>query len=94
MSLVEEDVVFGLVAHEGAEVFANHAVPVSAVLLVEFVFDVLRHKILDFQVVHCVFRLSYRPNTSRMASAIMSDPSAMSMMFSFLIASVAICNLN
>ena len=90
MSLVEEDVVFGFVADEGAEVFADDAVPVGAVLFVEFFFDVFGHEVFDLEVIDCVFGLGGARGTSRMASAIMSEPSCMSMMLAFLIASVAI----
>ena len=88
LSLVEEDVVFGLVTDEGTEVFADHTVPVGAVLLVKLLLYVLRHQVFRLQVVHCVLCLNYTNITSFMASAIMSDPSGISTMFSFLIASL------
>lgn len=92
MSLVEEDVIFGLVAHKGAEIFPNDAVPVGAVLLVELFLDVFGHQVLDLEVVDCVFGLRGGRSTYFIASAIMSELSGMSIMFYFFITSV-ICNL-
>lgn len=57
MSFVEEDIIFGLVTDVGAEILADDAVPVSAVLLVELFFDVFGHEIFCFEVVDCVFSL-------------------------------------
>jgi hypothetical protein len=92
LSLIEEDVIFGLVAHKRAEIFANDAVPVGAVLLVELFLDVFGHQVLHLQVVDRVFCLRGGRNTYFSASAIMSELSGMSIMFYFFITSV-ICNL-
>lgn len=88
MSLVEENVVFSLVADIRTEVFADYAVPVGSIFLIKFLLNVFGHKILDFEVVNCVLGLDWSRVTSLMASAIMSEPSAISIMFYFLIASV------
>lgn len=90
MSFIEENVIFGFVADVGAKVLADYAVPVGAVLLIEFLFDMFGHEIFHFEVVDGIFGLNEWHFTSFMASAIMSDPSGISMMFYFLIASVAI----
>lgn len=92
MSLIEEDIILGLVANEGAEVLADHAVPVGAVLLIELLLDVFGHQVFHLQVVHCILGLNKDGSTSFMASAIMSELSGMSIMFYFFIAYV-ICNL-
>jgi uncharacterized membrane protein YecN with MAPEG domain len=92
LSLIEEDVIFGLVANKRAEIFANDAVPVGAILLVELFLDVFGHQVLHLQVVDCVFCLRGGRNTYFIASAIMSELSGMSIMFYFFITSV-ICNL-
>jgi hypothetical protein len=57
LSLIKENVVFGLVADIRTEIFADYAMPVGAVFLIEFFLDVLRHEILDFEVINCVFGL-------------------------------------
>ena len=57
MSLVEEDVVFGLVADEGAEVLAHNAVPVGAIPLIEFLFNMLGHKVFYFESIDGVLGL-------------------------------------
>ena len=57
MALVKEDIVFGLVANKRAEVFADYAVPISAVFLIKLFLDVLRHEVLNFEVVDRVFGL-------------------------------------
>ena len=90
MSLVEEDVVLGLVADEGVEVLADHAVPVGAVLLVEPLLYVLRHQVLRLQVVHRKLGLSCTKSTSFIASAIMSEWSGMSITFPFFASSVIV----
>lgn len=48
LTFIKENVVFGFIANEWAEVFANNTMPISSVFLVELFFDVLGHKILDF----------------------------------------------
>lgn len=67
MSFVEEDIIFSLVADKGAEILADDAVPVGAVLLVKLLFDVFGHEIFCFEVVDCVFSLSGKEYTSRIA---------------------------
>ena len=57
LSLIEENVVFGLVADKGTEVFADDAVPIGAVLLVELFLDVFGHEVFCFQVVDRVLCL-------------------------------------
>ena len=57
MSLIKENVVFGLVANKRTEIFAHYAVPVSSVLLIKLFLDVLGHEILDFEVINCVLGL-------------------------------------
>ena len=57
MSLIEEDVIFCLVAYERAEIFADDAVPVGAVLLIKLLLDVFGHEVFDLEVIHCVFCL-------------------------------------
>ena len=88
MTLVEEYVVFGLVADERTEILADYAVPVGPVLLVKFLLDMLGHQKFSLQVVHRVLDLRLIKGTYFIASAIMSDPSGISTMFSFRIASV------
>lgn len=92
MSLIEEDIVLGLVADKGTKVLAHHTMPVGSVLLVELLLYVFGHEVLHLEVVHCVLGLRCMRVTSFIASAIMSELSGMSIMFSFFIASV-ICNL-
>jgi hypothetical protein len=92
LTLVKENVIFSLVADKGAKVFADNAVPIGSVLFVKLFFDVLGHQKLDFEVVNCVLGLYPKRGTSFIASAIMSELSGMSIMFSFLITSV-MCNL-
>lgn len=58
MSLIEEDVVFGLVAHIGGEVFAHNAMPVGAILFVKLFLDMFGHEVLHFDIINCVFGLS------------------------------------
>ena len=65
MSLVEEDVAFGLVTDEGTEVFANHAVPVRSILLIEFDFDMFGHQVFHFEVVDCVLGLEIEARVPR-----------------------------
>ena len=48
MSFIEENVIFGFVADVGAKVLADYAVPVGAVLLIEFLFDMFGHEIFHF----------------------------------------------
>jgi hypothetical protein len=57
LPLVEEDVVFGLVANIGAEIFADDAVPVGAVLLIELFLDVFGHEVFCLECVHGVLGL-------------------------------------
>jgi len=57
LSLIKENIVFGLVADIRTEIFADYAVPIGTILLIEFLLDVLRHEILDFEVINCVFGL-------------------------------------
>lgn len=64
--------------------------PVGAVFFIELLFDVFGHEVFGLEVVDCELGLGEEGGTSRMASAIMSDPSGISIMFSFFIASVAI----
>jgi uncharacterized membrane protein YecN with MAPEG domain len=93
LPFIEKDIIFGFIADERAEVFANDAVPIGAVLLIELLLDMLGHEVLSFEGIDCVLGLSGCKATSFIASAIMSELSGMSMMFSFLMVS-GICNLN
>lgn len=67
LSLIEEDVIFGLVANERAEIFAYYAMPISSIFFIEFFFDMFRHKVLNLQVIDCIFGLSFIVITSLMA---------------------------
>lgn len=67
MSLVEEDVILGLVADKRVEVFADYAVPVGAVLLVELLLDVFGHQVLCLEVVDCELSLISVQSTSFIA---------------------------
>ena len=93
LPFVEEDVVLGLVAYERAEVLAHHAVPVGPILLVEFFFYVLRDPVLDLDVVGAVLGLRNPAPTSLMASALMSEESAMSTMVSFFKSVIGCINI-
>lgn len=67
LSLIEEDIILSLVANKGAEVLADHAVPIGAVLLVKLLLDMLGHQVLHLQVVHRVLRLNLTSSTSFIA---------------------------
>lgn len=92
LPFIKENVIFGFIANEWAKVFANNTMPISSVFLVKLFLDVFGHKILDFEVINCIFCLYVIWDTSFIASAIISELSGMSILFSFLITSV-ICNL-
>ena len=94
MSLVEEHIVLSLIADMGTKTTPHHTMPVAPVFLIKLLLDVLRHHVLDFEVVDCVFGLSRTLTTSFMARAIISDPSGISMMFSLRGCSPMVCNLN
>lgn len=88
MTLVEEDVVFGLVAGVGGKVLAHYTMPVGPVLFIELFFDVFGHEILDLDVIDCIFSLNlFTMGTYFIASAIMSELSGMSTILSFDITS-------
>ena len=83
-SFVEEDVVLGFVADEGGEVLADDAVPVGPVFFIELIFDMLGHFALDFDIIYRPSGLYSMKLTSFMASLVMSEFSAMSMMLVLL----------
>lgn len=57
MSFVEENVIFGFVADKRAEIFANNAMPICAVLFVELLLDMFRHEVFCFEIVDCILGL-------------------------------------
>ena len=88
LPLIEEDIILSLIADVRTEVFSNTAVSIRSILLIKLLLDMLRHKVFCLKVIDCIFSLCDKYCTSFIASAIISDPSGISMMFYFLITSV------
>jgi hypothetical protein len=88
MTLVEEDVIFGLVAGIGGKVLTHDTMPVGTVLFIKLFLDVFGHEVLHLDVIDCVFSLYlFAMGTYFIASAIMSELSGMSTILSFDITS-------
>lgn len=69
MTFIEEDIIFRLIADIGGEILAYDAVPIGPVGFIEFLFDMFRYLILDFDIFNGPFRLNALTCTYLIASA-------------------------
>lgn len=91
LSFIEENIIFGLITDIRREVFSNNTMPISAIFLVELLFDMFRHEVLNFDIIDSIFSLWIKEYvTYFIASAIMSELSGISTIESFEMTS-AIC---
>ena len=88
LSFIEEYVILGFIADMRCKALTNDAVPVCSIFLIELFLYMFGHKVFDFDIIDSVFGLSNKDFTSFIASAIISELSGISTMFSFLITSV------